>query len=220
MGLDRREFLTVMGAAGIALRHPIATTRRGSRRGGIAQAEAWLFLTDPEIAFVTAAIEVMIPADDMGPGGTEAGVVHAIDRQLSGAFGAGSGLYRSGPWEEDGPHHGWPRHGWQNPLSPADFIRMAIAEADGVTRAGYGIGFAALPLAQRDEVLMGLAQGDITLTTLSGRDFVGLLWATALEGYFGDPAYGGNRGMASWRMIGFPGARLGGFGPLSLADLQ
>jgi len=28
-----------------------------------------------------------------------------------------------------------------------------------------------------------------------------------MEGFFADPAYGGNRDMASWRMIGFPGAR-------------
>jgi hypothetical protein len=27
-----------------------------------------------------------------------------------------------------------------------------------------------------------------------------------IEGYFGDPAYGGNRGGRAWAMIGFPGA--------------
>jgi gluconate 2-dehydrogenase gamma chain len=26
------------------------------------------------------------------------------------------------------------------------------------------------------------------------------------QGYFADPIYGGNRDMAAWRMIGFPGA--------------
>ncbi len=28
-----------------------------------------------------------------------------------------------------------------------------------------------------------------------------------LEGYFSDPIYGGNKDMAAWKMIGFPGAR-------------
>jgi gluconate 2-dehydrogenase gamma chain len=28
-----------------------------------------------------------------------------------------------------------------------------------------------------------------------------------MEGFFADPLYGGNRNMASWKMIGFPGAR-------------
>jgi gluconate 2-dehydrogenase gamma chain len=27
-----------------------------------------------------------------------------------------------------------------------------------------------------------------------------------LEGYFSDPIYGGNKGGAAWKMIGFPGA--------------
>ena len=27
-----------------------------------------------------------------------------------------------------------------------------------------------------------------------------------LEGYFSDPLYGGNKDMAAWKMIGFPGA--------------
>jgi gluconate 2-dehydrogenase gamma chain len=26
-----------------------------------------------------------------------------------------------------------------------------------------------------------------------------------MEGFFADPIYGGNRNMASWRMIGYPG---------------
>ena len=28
-----------------------------------------------------------------------------------------------------------------------------------------------------------------------------------MEGFFSDPIYGGNRDMAAWKMIGFPGAR-------------
>ncbi len=29
----------------------------------------------------------------------------------------------------------------------------------------------------------------------------------AREGYLSDPLYGGNKDMAGWKMIGFPGAR-------------
>ncbi len=28
-----------------------------------------------------------------------------------------------------------------------------------------------------------------------------------MEGFFADPIYGGNKGMVSWKMLGFPGAR-------------
>jgi gluconate 2-dehydrogenase gamma chain len=29
--------------------------------------------------------------------------------------------------------------------------------------------------------------------------------ALTMEGYFGDPIYGGNKDKAAWKMIGFPG---------------
>jgi gluconate 2-dehydrogenase gamma chain len=41
---------------------------------------------------------------------------------------------------------------------------------------------------------------------LPGAFFAQLLENTK-EGYFADPLYGGNRGMAAWKWIGFPGAR-------------
>ena len=200
--MDRREFIIGI-ATGLML---------GPR---IAMSEAWLFLTPPEAAFITAAIEVMIPADDMGPGGVEVGVVQAIDRQLAGAFGAGAGLYLRGPWQELDHHHGW-----QNSLTPAEFYRMAISETDALARESTGFPFASLSLSDRDCLLSGLAEGDMALANLWGVDFVQLLWTNAQEAYFGDPAYGGNRDMAVWRMIGFPGIRHGTPTPLSLADLQ
>jgi len=39
------------------------------------------------------------------------------------------------------------------------------------------------------------------------RDFFALLLQNTKEGYFADPRYGGNHGMAAWVHIGFPGAR-------------
>ncbi len=39
------------------------------------------------------------------------------------------------------------------------------------------------------------------------RDFFTLLLQNTKEGYFADPMYGGNAGMAAWAYIGFPGAR-------------
>ncbi len=37
--------------------------------------------------------------------------------------------------------------------------------------------------------------------------FFGQLLQNTYEGYFCDPVHGGNRNMAAWKMIGFPGAR-------------
>ena len=42
-------------------------------------------------------------------------------------------------------------------------------------------------------------------TNLSSRAFFARLLAMTMEGFFGDPIYGGNRNKASWKMLGFPG---------------
>ncbi len=33
------------------------------------------------------------------------------------------------------------------------------------------------------------------------------IYANTMEGYFADPIYGGNRDMAGWKLVGFPGTR-------------
>ena len=42
---------------------------------------------------------------------------------------------------------------------------------------------------------------------LASRAFFELLLQNTMEGFFADPLYGGNKGMAGWKLIGFPGAR-------------
>lgn len=191
-------------------------------------AEARLFLNDAEAAFLTAAIDVFLPADDAGPSGMEAGVLTYLDRQLAGAWGSGERMYLEGPWSE-----GTPQQGYQLPLTPARLFRLALAECDGSARAAHGKRFADLTPEQREAFLAGLDNGEVILATLPGRTFMRLLLAAVVEGYFADPAYGGNRDKAVWRMIGFPGARAiymddierfrgkpFAAEPVSLADLQ
>jgi gluconate 2-dehydrogenase gamma chain len=54
--------------------------------------------------------------------------------------------------------------------------------------------------------LKRLEAGGKDLAGVPGDLFFEHLWEVTLEGYFSDPVYGGNRGLISWRMIGFPGA--------------
>ena len=42
---------------------------------------------------------------------------------------------------------------------------------------------------------------------LSAAPFFTILLQDTRCGFFADPIYGGNRDMAAWKMIGFPGAR-------------
>jgi gluconate 2-dehydrogenase gamma chain len=129
-----------------------------------------------------------------------------IDRQLAGPFGQASRLYTKGPFR-----HGTPTQGYQGDLSPAGRYREGLAALDAYTRAAHaGRGFAQLPPATQDEVLKGLESGAIDLKLHSGADtraFFELVLQNTMEGFFADPLYGGNRGMASWKMLGFPGAR-------------
>ncbi len=42
---------------------------------------------------------------------------------------------------------------------------------------------------------------------LSARGFFELVLQNTMEGFFADPLYGGNKGLAGWKLVGFPGAR-------------
>ena len=49
---------------------------------------AYGYLTEPEVRFLDAAVERLIPTDELGPGAREAGVTCFIDRQLSSTWGS------------------------------------------------------------------------------------------------------------------------------------
>ena len=47
--------------------------------------------------------------------------------------------------------------------------------------------------------------GEVDLDGVPSAIFFETLFANTIEGFFSDPAYGGNRNMASWKMVGYPG---------------
>ena len=183
--------------AGLAVTIPL---RRVDAQPHEASAQArFEFLSADEARFVNAALARLIPADALGPGALEAGVPVFIDRQLAGAFGAGARLYRGGPWRK-----GTPSQGYQLPHTPAELFRAGV-RAIAADLAPKG-GFHKLDPQAQDGYLQALEKGEVDLGAAGTGEFFALLLALTMEGYFGDPAYGGNRGMAAWKMIGFPGA--------------
>lgn len=64
------------------------------------------FFSPTEAAFVEAATDRLIPADDEWPGALWAGVPAYIDGQLADAYGQGARFYASGPWEPGLPSQG------------------------------------------------------------------------------------------------------------------
>jgi gluconate 2-dehydrogenase gamma chain len=189
---------------------------------------AYGFLTRPEVQFLDAAVERLIPADELGPGARDAGVTYYIDRQLVSIWGMHGRNYRAGPWPE-----GTPQQGFQSRLTPQEIYRHGIAETDAHCKRQYGKAFRLLGAEQQDEVLQALEKDSIELPSLSAKLFFSLLWRNTEEGFFSDPVYGGNRDKAGWRLLGFPGVGASNYNelmytqqdpyrvePVSILDIQ
>lgn len=167
------------------------------------QTQGYVFFSPAESAFVEAATERLIPKDELGPGAVETGVPVFIDRQLAGDYGAGARWYMQGPWGD-----GEKTQGWQTRLTPAALYRTAIREIDeAVGKEGRAATFAKLGPDDQDRWLHQLEGGKVNLPTADAKTFFELLHQNTIEGFFADPMYGGNRDMAGWKLIGFPGAR-------------
>jgi gluconate 2-dehydrogenase gamma chain len=162
----------------------------------------WQYFTPVEAAAVEAFVDRLIPADDLSPGGRECGCAVFIDRQLAGPYGRFDGYYMSGPFQD-----GTKQQGPQSSVTPAQQYRKALAALDGACREKFGgKNFSDLSDEQRDEVIKGLEDGSLKLVGTDGKKFFELILHDTQKGFLSDPIYGGNKDMASWRMIGFPGA--------------
>ena len=163
----------------------------------------WRYLTPEEGAAVEAIVDRLIPADPETPGGKDCGCATFIDLQLAGPFGSAEGLYMRPPFQT-----GTPEQGLQSGTTPAALYRRMLAALDQHCRAAYvGKTFAQLPPVEQDKILGMMDTGGLQLGGGSAKPFFELLLQNTREGFLSDPVYGGNRDMAGWRMIGFPGAR-------------
>jgi gluconate 2-dehydrogenase gamma chain len=196
--ITRRSFLK--GASAVAAAGLASACDRSSAPVAPLRAQ-YTFFNAEEASFVESAVARLIPADETGPGALEANVPVYIDRQLAGAWGAGERLYRSGPWQQ-----GKPTQGYQLPFTPAELFRNALrAITDDVRKSTQG-SFAKLTAADQDMYLKALEGGGKDLSGVPSNIFFQSLLETTIEGFFSDPAYGGNKDMVAWKLIGFPGA--------------
>jgi len=134
--LARRNFLKGAGAAGAA-GAALATGLAGcspdaATAAPAAEPQVWHTLNATEAAFISAAVDTLIPADELTPSGSDVGLAVFIDRQLAGAFGNGARLYRQGPFLP-----GKPEHGYQLALTPREFFRAGIEATNEWTRKTY-----------------------------------------------------------------------------------
>lgn len=160
------------------------------------------FFTEAERRCVDAITARLIPSDEAGPGAREAHVTDFIDSQLAGFYGRGERWYMKGPHRE-----GTKEQGYQSPFAPAGLYRQGVKSLDAHCRDKFGKLFFELGSVEQDALLGQLEKGEIELADVSARAFFELVLENAIEGFFCDPIYGGNRDMIGWRLVGFPGAR-------------
>jgi hypothetical protein len=170
------------------------------------------FFTADQAAVVEAATARIAPgpADDPAeaghPGAREADVTGYIDSML-GALGslddAAPLVFAGGPWSN--------RH-TSGPDLMAHFLPL-----DPVSRIAWRRRLTGWQQQYREGIatLDKLAGGDFTKASRTKQDkilvmssvssFMSLLFEHTIEGLYAAPEYGGNRDLAGWKEIGFPG---------------
>ena len=160
------------------------------------------YFTEEEWAVLSALVDRLIPADAEGPGALESGVHEFIDLQMKTPYAYGALWYMQAPFVVAPEQFGYQFH-----MSPREMYRSALVGLNQAVQKKMGKPFAQLDAAQRDAVIGQLEQGTLDIGEVPPKTFFTQLLQNTHEGYFCDPKHGGNKNMAAWKMINFPGAR-------------
>jgi len=143
----------------------------------IGNGNPWRHLSEDEARTLEAICDRIIPSDQ-DPGAAWAGVVNFIDKQLTGPYRKLQKTYRLG-----------------------------LACTNESSLAMFGKRFTALTGEQADELLhrieKGQASGD-AWKQVSPKEFMTVVVAHTMQGFYGDPRHGGNRERVSWKMLRLP----------------
>jgi gluconate 2-dehydrogenase gamma chain len=86
--------------------------------------------------------------------------------------------------------------------------RRRLRAVGRYARQKFGANFSSLTDEQKDAVLLDFEAGEVPAFTKAA-EFFETVRCHVLEGVFGEPHYGGNRGLIGWRLVGFPGQQFG-----------
>jgi gluconate 2-dehydrogenase gamma chain len=205
----------VLGAAGCT------STAGGPSRSGSGQ--SLRFFSGHQAAVVEAATARIAPgpADDPAeaghPGAREAGVTGYIDAMLgaltvleaAGPEAPGTGgaqvpvIFAGGPWSN---RHAPGPDRMASFIAPDPVTRIAWRKRLAGWRSQYASGIAELDkLAGGDFTKASAAEQDKALASAPVKTFLALLFEHTIEGMYAVPEYGGNRGLAGWKDISYPG---------------
>ena len=205
--VPRRRFLLGAGLASTAIAAGLSEPVEAQQPSPAATSQAapvvepFVVLTELEAAFIVAAVDTLIPADELSASGSDCGVAIFIDHQLGSAWGGGAKMYRGGPYLK-----GKPEQGYQLSLTPREFFAAGISAANAWSRKTYGgKDFDRLSPSDRVTVLKAMEDGKAVFENFDAKAFFGQLYGITMAGFFADPIYGGNRDKIGWKLLGFPG---------------
>lgn len=142
-------------------------------------------LTAAELTTLKAALDRIIPADDLGPSANDMGVFVYIDKSFGGLHADALPLYQAGLAALD------------TAAGSGGFAGLDAAKQDEILTAAEGGAPEATPTASR---------GGVTVNVPAG--FFAELLAHTREGMFSDPIYGGNVNFQGWDLVSYPGIKL------------
>lgn len=175
--ITRRDFLLQSAAYGGAMWAALNLPRPRALAAAAASSTP-VVLSAAEWKTVEAISGRIIPADEE-PGAIEAGVVNFIDKALANEDAALKPVYQAG-----------------------------LVGVDAVAKRRFKKTFVELTAAEQDDVLRGLESGKADgwpAGPVKAADFFIVMRAHTVYGFLADPAYGGNRDYAGWKVAGYPG---------------
>src|ERR1700722_3107362 len=200
---SRRRFFKDVALIPVATAAGLTSEPVASASASDAKAYVPSFFNESEWAFINAAVDRMIPADEVGPGAIELGVPEFLDRLMQTPYAAGAIWYMQGPFVEAAPEFGY-----QGRMTVRETVRAGIQAIDAYTKKSADAKrFADLDHDKQEQILKSAESGDLKLDGISSKYFFSTLLAEVRNGYFSDPVHGGNKNMGSWKMIGYPGMR-------------
>lgn len=154
---------------------------------------------------LAAAAERIYPEDENGPGAIGLSVPYFIDKQLAGEWGMNADDYMDGPYQPSS----WDTHGYQTKLNRGEVFLVGLRRMQEVSQQEQNETFVDLEGEVQDEILNMFDSGEVDIPGVRSDAFFQLLRQATIEGVYADPVYGGNKDMMGWKMIEYPGPRLG-----------
>ena len=135
--------------------------------------------TADQMRLIEAVVNRLIPADELGPGAGAAGVPVYLARSFAGHLSGETKAFSEG-----------------------------LASMEAAVHARHNTAFVQLPPAQQDEFLTAMERNEVSGFRPDSRTFFNRIRQLTLEGMFGDPWYGGNKGFVGWDLVRYPGPRM------------